>query len=112
VFEHPLESIKIQWQNKINYNKITEIVKSIYLNKGIMGFYRGFLPNVLRNTTKQIYRWPAMVYFPDFYQRTLSARVIEKYESLPRILTGIFYNDLSLFYFKFGNISNHTFRKT
>jgi hypothetical protein len=112
VFEHPLESIKTQWQNKINYNKVTEIVKSIYLNKGIMGFYRGFLPNVLKNTTKQIYRWPSMVYFPDFYQRTLSVKILEKYESLPRVLTGIYQNYFSLFDFKYRNISNNTFRET
>ena len=69
ILEHPLDSIKTQWQTNIRVVKSSEIVYYIYKQKGISGFYRGFIPNMIRQSSKNIYRWPLMIYLPKYYKR-------------------------------------------
>ena len=88
LIEHPLECIKTQWQNKFKFTKSLEIIKDIYKEKGILGFYRGFITNLIKSSTKQIYRWPLMIYFPSFYQLHLPNNLKKRFDALPRILTG------------------------
>lgn len=97
ILEHPLDSIKTQWQDK---NLITDkyaIVKSIYADKGIIGFYRGFIPNLIRVSSKHLYRWPMMLYFPKFYENLLSKDITKKYNSLHKILAGLTIANLEVF---------------
>lgn len=88
--EHPLESIKVQWQSQFQIKGINNVVNYIYQEKGLTGFYRGFTPNLIRVIIKQLYRWPMMIYFPQFYNKNLSHSIIEKFEGLPKILSGIY----------------------
>lgn len=69
ILEHPLDSIKTQWQTNIQVLKSSEIVYYIYKQKGILGFYRGFIPNLIRQSSKNLYRWPLMIYLPKFFKR-------------------------------------------
>jgi hypothetical protein len=85
VLEHPFESIKTQWQTKVEIKGMKEIVKSIINEKGLIGFYRGFIPNLIRVSIKQTYRWPMMLYFPHLYKKNLPY----KSEGFVKILTGL-----------------------
>ena len=69
VWEHPLDSIKTQWQTNIQVVKPSEIIYYIYNQKGIIGFYRGFIPNLIRQSTKNLYRWPLMIYLPTYFKK-------------------------------------------
>lgn len=89
IVEHPLESIKTQWQDNSSVKSSKEIVKNIYNQKGLIGFYRGFIPNFFRVTSKHFYRWPLMIFFPRFYEKNLSENTQTKYPGLVKILTGL-----------------------
>ena len=52
--------------------------------KGLVGFYRGYIPNLIRVSIKQIYRWPMMIFFPRFFKKYFGDNA-----SLNKILTGI-----------------------
>lgn len=69
IWEHPLDSIKTQWQTNVHIRKSSEIINYIYKEKGIIGFYRGFFPNLIRQTSKNLYRWPLMLFFPKFFKK-------------------------------------------
>jgi hypothetical protein len=42
------------------------MIKHIYSEKGIKGFYAGSIPNMGRNIVKGIYRYPMMISMPIF----------------------------------------------
>lgn len=69
IWEHPLDSIKTQWQTNFHVVKSTEMINYIYKEKGIIGFYRGFIPNLIRQSSKNAYRWPLMLYLPQFFKK-------------------------------------------
>jgi len=69
VWEHPLDSIKTQWQTNGHVVKSVEMINYIYKEKGILGFYRGFIPNLIRQSCKNAYRWPLMLYLPQFFKK-------------------------------------------
>lgn len=69
IWEHPLDSIKTQWQTNIHVVKSTEMINFIYKEKGILGFYRGFIPNLIRQSSKNVYRWPLILYLPKFFKK-------------------------------------------
>lgn len=91
IWEHPLDSIKTQWQTNIQVVKSTEMIDCIYKEKGVLGFYRGFLPNLIRQSSKNIYRWPLMLYLPKYFKK-----IFENYfsktklnnDSFCKVLTG------------------------
>lgn len=95
IIEHPLDSIKVQWQAEIKYKNSKSIIRDIYNEKGILGFYRGFIPNLLRRSCKNIYRWPLMLYMPKFFNK-LNSKIFSKNnssynsEGLNKIQTGLF----------------------
>ncbi len=97
IIEHPLESIKTQWQDKNTIRSTREIVKDIYKRKGITGFYRGFSPNCARVAFKNCYRWPMMLYFPSLFDKTLPKRLIRSFSGLPKILTGMAIANIEVF---------------
>ena len=69
-FEHPFETIKTKLQSKGNTYGLFDTIKYTIKNEGIRkGIYSGFLPNSIRVTIKNVYRWPMMLGFPQFYQR-------------------------------------------
>jgi hypothetical protein len=96
--EHPFESIKTQWQDRIDKKNAKEIVNFIYQEKGILGFYRGFLPNFVRVTSKQFYRWPMMLFFPRLYEKYLPGLIIKNFKGMPKILTGLTIANIEIFF--------------
>jgi hypothetical protein len=89
--EHPLDTIRTRWQaNPTASSSSVAVVREIYSSKGLLGFYAGALPNTTRRAVKQIYRWPMMLFFPNFYrEHVLSQHIQQKYPRLPKILTGL-----------------------
>ena len=97
IIEHPLESIKTQWQDKNTITSARKIVNEIYKTKGLTGFYRGFSPNCARVVFKNCYRWPMMLYFPSLFDKILPENLISNFSSLPKILTGIAIANIEVF---------------
>jgi hypothetical protein len=99
IIEHPLESIKVQWQSEIKFKKSKDIVKNIYLEKGIIGFYRGLLPNLIRRSCKNFYRWPLMLYLPNIFNK-INNNIFPYWnsEGLNKIQTGIFLANFETFF--------------
>jgi hypothetical protein len=91
--EHPLESIKTQWQTKIDIKHKHEIVRHIFQEKGLIGFYRGFIPNLIRVSIKQLYRWPMMLYFPKFYKKYSPYNT----DGFAKVLTGLTIANIEIF---------------
>lgn len=89
--EHPLDTIRTRWQaNPANSSSAFQVARDIYKSKGALGFYSGAIPNTTRRAVKQTYRWPMMLFFPNFYKdRVLSDRIQKQYPRLPKILTGL-----------------------
>jgi hypothetical protein len=97
ILEHPLDSIKTQWQDKTYFKSTREIVTHIYREKGIEGFYRGFLPNLVRVASKNFYRWPLMIFFPRFYEKNLPSSLKNYFPGIPKILTGLSIANIEIF---------------
>jgi hypothetical protein len=59
-FEHPFDTLKtmVQSQNLTSRQGFAYI----YQNKGLKGFYSGFVINAMRVMSKSAYRWPLNVY--------------------------------------------------
>ncbi|CAF1155144.1 unnamed protein product [Rotaria magnacalcarata] len=89
--EHPLDTIRTRWQaNPTQSRNALQVIREIYASKGFLGFYSGAIPNTTRRAVKQTYRWPMMLFFPNFYRdHVLSVRVYQNYPRLPKILTGL-----------------------
>jgi hypothetical protein len=89
--EHPLDTIRTRWQaNPARSGNALEVAREIYKSKGFLGFYSGAIPNTTRRAVKQTYRWPMMLFFPNFYRNhVLSDRIQQRYPRLPKILTGL-----------------------
>ncbi len=64
------------------------IIREIYGNKGLKGFYAGSIPNLTRCILKNTYRYPLMVGLPRFYAEKLPSIVRER-KSFLKILSGI-----------------------
>eukprot|EP00347_Sterkiella_histriomuscorum_P019430 403341656 len=85
--EHPIDSIKTQWQAKPYMKNEMAIIKDIYQTKGIKGFYAGSLPNLTRVLIKNSYRYPLMVGLPRFYNENLPPAISQN-KPLQKLLTG------------------------
>ena len=88
LLEHPFETIKTQWQKRNQINSISKITSIIYQEKGLGGFYHGLTPNLLKTSIKNLFRWPSMIFLPNFYKKFIEKSTLY-FDSLPKILTGI-----------------------
>jgi hypothetical protein len=64
--EHPFDYIKTQQQ--ISTQSASQVVRSTLTDHGVLKFYSGFLPNAVRTSIKQAYRFPLMVATPRFFR--------------------------------------------
>ncbi|CAD8098239.1 unnamed protein product [Paramecium primaurelia] len=80
--EHVLDRIKTYKQSRQGITYLQSF-KEIKGARGYIGLYDGFYPNFLRSMFKQYYRWPMMIFIPQFLKN-----YIHDY-SLNKILTGI-----------------------
>eukprot|EP00347_Sterkiella_histriomuscorum_P001661 403371157 len=85
--EHPLDSIKTQWQAKPYHKNEAAIIKDIYQTKGFKGFYAGALPNIVRCLLKNATRYPLMVGLPNFYKNQLPDS-FKEHKAFLKLLTG------------------------
>ena len=81
--EHPIDSIKTQWQARPHLKSEFAIIKLIYSEKGIKGFYAGALPNYVRCILKNCYKYPLMIGLPKTFQKKVENHKLCKF------LTGI-----------------------
>ena len=69
--EHPIDSIKTQWQAQPHIKHEFAMIKRIYETKGIKGFYAGSISNFTRCVLKNSYKYPLMVGLPALYEKSL-----------------------------------------
>ena len=87
--EHPFDVSKTFWQANPTHPTSLSVVKAIYHRGGIKGFYSGAVPNGIRLTGKQVYRWPMMLAIPPAFERLLPKQVKETFPASKKILTGL-----------------------
>lgn len=54
-----------------------------------MGFYSGLVPNAVRVMIKQSYRWPMMIFFPNFFTNLYPRSWTARFKGLHKISAGI-----------------------
>ena len=54
------------------------MIKLIYSNKGLRGFYSGAIPNLTRLLARNVYKYPLLIGLPDFYKHRLGSQVDAK----------------------------------
>ncbi|CAG9331768.1 unnamed protein product [Blepharisma stoltei] len=81
-FEHPFEYIKTQVQANPHVDPYKFVINDIKSN-GILKLYTGLIPNAIRNSFKQAYRFPMMVHFPRIF------RTFIRNENAVQTLTGL-----------------------
>ncbi|CDW78178.1 UNKNOWN [Stylonychia lemnae] len=48
-----------------------QVIRHIYQDKGMLGFYSGSTPNFYRMLLKNVYRYPLMITLPGFFQQNM-----------------------------------------
>jgi len=67
--EQPFEAAKTIWQAEPHHKNELALVKSIYQRNGLSGFYRGSVANIIRVTTKSLYRYPLVMFFQGIFDK-------------------------------------------
>lgn len=65
---HPLEVIKTRKQASFS-NSNFEVIKETYTKGGFRSFYSGCVPNLIRYSIRNAYRWPLMLYLPAYFSK-------------------------------------------
>lgn len=86
--EQPLDCLKTRWQASPSFQTTMQVSKAIYNERGFKGFYLGSLPNLFQLTSKQAYRFPAMLTLSPLFRNYLPSEVQKKYPGLEKPLTG------------------------
>jgi len=66
-FEHPLDAMKTYWQAQPQIRSFRDVGVAIWRDRGVAGFYAGAVPNSVRVTLKEVYRWPLMMCLPQLF---------------------------------------------
>ena len=73
-FSHPIEFVKTFLQANLHYkNSSIKAIKDNFLKGGILIFYSGALPNLIKYSIRNLYRWPMMLFFPKLYNKVVSS---------------------------------------
>jgi hypothetical protein len=72
--EHPCEVLKLRNQALPSTSSFY-IFKSIFLKSSFKGFYQGAVPNLMRRSVKEGYRWPTIKFFSDWWNKILPEAV-------------------------------------
>lgn len=86
ILEHPFDTVKTRCQANPT-KSLHSIIQEIYQKHGWKGFYFGYIPNGIRLSMKQSYRYPMMLGLTPFYKQTLPESIREQYPTSPRIAT-------------------------
>jgi hypothetical protein len=68
--EQPLEVIKLKNQALPQLTSM-QVIKSIYAENRLKGFFHGAIPNLAKRSIKEAYRWPAIAFFHSFWSSVL-----------------------------------------
>lgn len=72
--EHPFDYVKTQLQANPYTNPFRFVLNDIKTN-GFMKLYTGIIPNAIRNSIKESYRYPMMIHFPRLYRRFVTKEI-------------------------------------
>ena len=83
IIAHPIEVIKVRVQsNAMKYrggeHKILKTAIDTYKQGEFLKFYSGSLPNLIKQVSRNLYRWPLILYFPVFYGRFIQNKKLVK----------------------------------
>jgi hypothetical protein len=87
LIEHPWDRIKTLAQVYPN-QKSSNIISQIYSENGIRGFYTGGVPNTIRASIKQAYRWPMQFGLNPIYGELLGDKINQQYPRAKKIAVG------------------------
>eukprot|EP00741_Cyanophora_paradoxa_P000736 tig00000441_g709.t1 len=99
IIEHPWDCIKTKHQAFVSGHlaeyargvatapTAVAIARKIVRDEGIMGFYKGFVPNATRVISKQAYRYPVMIALPTLVSKFMPESL--RAFSFEKIATGI-----------------------
>lgn len=87
--EYPAEVVLTRMQSKTPSapNSLRGVIKSIYSEQGIRGFYAGLSPKASSIVAKNSYQWTLLGLCPGFFQRNLPSEL--QNPLYPKIFTGI-----------------------
>lgn len=71
--EHPFERVKTAWQADPSLRNWRDVWGSVLRQGGPRALFDGTLPNGVRMTVKEAYRWPLMVALPPLFAHGLPA---------------------------------------
>lgn len=97
IIEHPFDCVKTLRQAQIGQNSYSALIKQVYTQEGMRGFYAGISPNSCRVAIKQAYRWPMMLFFPWLYGTLLPSNLIKAAPFANKALTGVTIASLEAF---------------
>eukprot|EP00923_Selenidium_pygospionis_P017077 GHVN01030044.1.p1 GENE.GHVN01030044.1~~GHVN01030044.1.p1 ORF type:complete len:321 (-),score=77.98 GHVN01030044.1:1022-1984(-) len=84
--EHPFDVVKTYWQCDPSLKGSRHAAAEVYREYGWKGFYSGGLPAAVRFITKDIYRWPLMIYLPPLVEQVMDKKVKKQDPSVdPRL---------------------------
>lgn len=110
--EHPFETIKTRAQSELKMNSFKSVnshffhiifsifkqIMEIFTEFGFRGFYSGIIPNAIRVTIKQAYRWPMMIFFPNFFTRLYPKSLTQRFKGIHKISAGITIASIETFF--------------
>ncbi len=64
----PVERIKIQLQSTKNSVDVFACIREIFYNKGVLGFYQGLQPSLIKSLMRQVWCWPMLSELPKHCQ--------------------------------------------
>ncbi len=75
----PIDVLKIRKQCSTDDTSTVGIARKILEADGLRGFYRGFTPQLTRNSLRQAWNWPIITHLPPFFEKqgmsTMQAQV-------------------------------------
>lgn len=89
VVEHPFDTVKTRCQAENAESSVRQVTKKILETQGVKGLYSGWVPNGIRLMSKQVYRWPMMLGFPQFYKEHLPEQLQSRYPSSAKLATAL-----------------------
>ena len=64
-FEHPLDSLRVQWQAQPWIKNEAALLRHVLATKGVArGLYAGAVPNLTRLAMRNVYKYPLLVGLP------------------------------------------------
>jgi len=93
--EYPCENVRVRLQASPTMNFSYSFIKSILINEGISGFYKGGLLTFGKSILRQTYLNPTQVYFKIAYGKILPPDVNNRFPDIKNLFAGFTMASLS-----------------